>query len=151
MALCFFDASALVRRYDPTEPGAATVRDMCRPASGNTLLLSRMTSAEVASALDWKVRERAITAAQRDRFWRQFRAHARLQYRVSTPDDETFRRAERLLFRHVLRTSDAIQLAAALQAERLLASVTDDFRFCTADERQRRAAEAERLTVEFIA
>jgi uncharacterized protein len=150
VALIFFDASALVRRYDNTEPGAASVRGICRPTAGNVVMLSRLTSPEVASAFNRKAREGSITASQRDRFWRQFRAHARLQYRVNLPDDETFRRAERLLFRHALRASDAVQLAAALRAQALLAAAGQEFRFCTADARQRQAAEAEGLTVQFI-
>jgi uncharacterized protein len=150
MALIFCDASALVRRYDATEPGAAEVGELCRPSSGNILLLSRLSSVEVSSAFNRKMREGAITASQRDRFWRQFRAHARLQYRISIPDVETFRQAERLLFRRSLRTSDAVQLAAALQAERLLTTTATDFRFCTADQRLCAAAEAEGLTVRLI-
>lgn len=104
----------------------------------------------MASAFNRKVRERALSLNQRDRLWRQYRSHLRHQYRVNTPDEEVYRRAERLLFRHTLRASDAAQIAGALQAERLLVSVSSDFHFCTADRAQATAAEREGLEVLFI-
>ena len=150
MTTVFFDTSALVRRYDATEPGAATVRELCRRSSARTLLIVELTAIEVASALARKVREGVIGVDQMYRLWRQFRYHARYQYQVNQLDQDTFRRAARLVFRHQLRAADALQLAGAMQAQRALEASEPDFRFCTADQRQRHAAEAERLTVEFI-
>lgn len=146
-----FDSSALVRRYDATEPGAAAVRTLCRPRSNAVIVIVRLTGPEIASALSRKSREGAITEDQCRRLWRQFRFHARYQYRVNDLDEETYRRAEQLLLRHPLRAADAIQIAGAIGSMRLLDPLDLDFRFCTADARQRMAAEAEGLTVEFIA
>jgi hypothetical protein len=42
MAAIFLDTSALVRRYDRSEPGAGRVRAICAPAQGHTLLLARV-------------------------------------------------------------------------------------------------------------
>lgn len=50
MTAIFLDASALVRRYDRSEPGAGPVRAACAPARQNDLLAARVVSGEVASA-----------------------------------------------------------------------------------------------------
>jgi len=71
----FFDTSALVKRYDPAEPGADRVRDLCQRAQGWTLLIARITPVEVASALNRKLREGRLDAAWRDQLWRLFRGH----------------------------------------------------------------------------
>lgn len=151
MAAIFFDSSALVRRYDATEPGAHVVRSLCRRNPSQILVIARLTGPEIASAFGRKVREGSVTRDQQQRSWRQFRYHTRYQYRVTHPDEATYRHAEALLFRHHLRAADAVQIATALMTERVLAPVERDFRFCTADDRQRRAATAEGLAVEFIA
>lgn len=51
MAWLFLDTSALARRYLRAEPDAGHVAALCRPRSGHTLVISRLTSAEIASAL----------------------------------------------------------------------------------------------------
>lgn len=151
MAVVYFDSSALVRRYDATEPGAATVRMLCGTSPSALLVVVRLSGPEVASALSRKSQEGAITENQRRRMWRQFQFHARYEYRVNDLDEVTYRHAEQLLFRHDLRATDAVQIAGAVRSMRLIAPLDSDFRFCTADERQRRAAEIEGVTVEFVA
>jgi predicted nucleic acid-binding protein len=80
MAAIFMDTSALVRRYDRAEPGASRVRAICAPAHGHNLLVARIASVEVASALARKARDRTIRVVDRTRLWRLFRAHWRDQY-----------------------------------------------------------------------
>jgi Lipase maturation factor len=63
MAAIFLDTSALLRRYDRSEPGASRVRAICAPARGHTLLLARVASVEVASALTRKSRAGALNVA----------------------------------------------------------------------------------------
>ena len=150
MAAIFLDTSAIVRRYDPTEPGAALVRALCSRAAGHTLWLASLTSVEVASALNRKVRDGSLSVYERNGKWRLFRFHWRHQYTIHDLDAGTYRSAERLLFQYPLRAFDAVHVAAALVVRRRFGSRAVDFCFCTADERQRRAAEAEGLTVEFI-
>ena len=147
--ILFFDTSALVRRYHITEPGALSVRRLCHRSNSNELVIFSITSVEVASAFNRKVQEGRIEAAQRDRMWRLFLAHQRSQYTVVTFSNQIMRRAQRLLFRHRLRAYDAMQLAAALELARSLPRGAE-FRFCTADRPQTRAAEEEGLAVEFI-
>ncbi len=151
MAVIFFDTSALVRRYDDREPGAARVQALCRLRSGHVPMISRVTSVEMASALNRKVRDRVFGAARRDRMWRLFRSHLRRQYRLGPLDEAVFEHAERLLFQHRLRGIDALQIASALATARLMENLVSDFRFCTADRAQAEAARREGLTVELIA
>jgi hypothetical protein len=58
--ILFADTSALVRRYDLTEPGSPRVVQLCRPSSGNDVRLLAITSVEVLSALRRKLREGRI-------------------------------------------------------------------------------------------
>jgi predicted nucleic acid-binding protein len=151
VAVVFFDTSALVRRYISSEPGANRVRNLCRRTSGHILMLSRLTAVELASAINRRLREGAITAARRDQLWRLFATHLRRQYRVVVPDEGTYRAAERLLRSYPLRAYDAMQVAGALHLADLFTGVAPDFRFCTADRGQADAARGEGLAVEFIA
>jgi predicted nucleic acid-binding protein len=150
VALWFLDTSALVRRYDPAEPGADRVRAICAPAPGPTLLISRITPVEVASALGRKCREGVLDAAHRDALWHLFWAHWRRQYHAVAVDEDVLRAAERLVLAHPLRAYDAVQIGCALRAARIVAGTGEPLRFLTADRAQAQAAEAERLEVELV-
>jgi uncharacterized protein len=149
MAAIFLDTSALVRRYDRSEPGVARVRAICAPARGHTLLLARIASVEVASALAGKVRVGALAEADRDRLWRLFRAHWRDQYQVVAMTEDAYAQAERVLFRSPLRTLDALHVGCALVVAARLPRL--GLEFWTADEQQARAARAQGLGVELVA
>lgn len=151
MAALFFDTSALVRRYDRVEPGVGRVRALCRRSAGHDVFLSRITSVEIASAFNRKVREGRFDGRRRNQLWLLFQSHVRQQYRIFVPDEPTFQRAEQLLFAYPLRAYDALQLAAALQVAAQVMTTMPDFRFCTADRVQAAAAQREGLTVELIA
>jgi predicted nucleic acid-binding protein len=145
----FLDTSALLRRYDPTEPGAARVQAICARSSGHTLLLARLASIEMASALNRKVREGLLEPAEREHLWRVFGTHARDEYRFVAFTEPIVSQAERLVFRYPLRAYDAVHLASALSAVRN--ATETDFEFWTADRRQAAAARAEGLAVELVA
>lgn len=148
MAAIFLDTSALMRRYDRSEPGAARVRAICAPARGHTLLLARIASVEVASALARKSRDRAIRAADGTRLWRLFRIHWRDQYQVVAMTEDAYTHAERLLFRSALHALDAIHVGCALVVAARLPHIGVEF--WTADKQQARAARTEGLTVELV-
>src|SRR5215472_14669768 len=112
MAAIFMDTSALVRRYDRSEPGTTRVRAICAPTQGHTLLVARIASVEVASALARKARDRTIRAADRTRLWRLFRAHWRDQYQVIALTEDAYGHAERLLLRYALHALDAIHVGS---------------------------------------
>lgn len=150
MPAIFFDTSALVKRYDPAEPGADRVRGLCRRAQGWTLLIARITPVEVASALNRKLREGRFDVARRDQLWQLFRGHWRDHYRTVALDEDIWSHAQRLLFPYALRAYDAIQLASALRVAGVLADLTADVRLCTADRAQAEAAAGEGLRVELV-
>ena len=148
MAAIFMDTSALVRRYDRSEPGASRVRAICAPAQGHTLIVAHIASVEVASALARKVRDRTIRVADRTRLWRLFQAHWHDQYQVIALTEDAYIHAERLLFRHTLRALDAIHIGCALVVAAALPQIA--FEFWTADKQQADAARNEGLTVELV-
>ena len=148
MAAIFLDTSALVRRYDQSEPGARSVRAVCAPFRKNDVLVARFVSVEVASALGRKARDRALTAGAVTRMWRTFVGHMRHQYQVVDASDAIYARAEQLLFTHALRASDAVHIGSALIAMGAIPNA--DLRFWTADRRQAQVAAAEGLTVRLV-
>src|SRR5215471_9967562 len=148
MAAIFMDTSALVRRYDRSEPGASRVRAICAPAPGHTLVVARIASIEVASALARKVRDRTIRVADRTRLWRLFRAHWRDQYQVVALTEDAYGQAERLLQRYTLSALDAMHVGCALVVAAALPQL--GLEFWTADKQQAHAARSEGLTVELV-
>ena len=137
-----------MRRYDPREAGADSVRAICRPRNGHDLVLVRLTTVEIASAISRKFREGQLDARARSRIWRAFISHLRDQYQVIDLNDTIYARAEELVFIHALRAADAVHLACALQTA--AAVTTPVFEFWTADRRQARAASAEGLGVRLV-
>jgi uncharacterized protein len=148
MAAIFLDTSALVRRYDRSEPRASRVREICAPARGHTLLLARVASVEVASAFARKARDGTLRVADRNRLWRLFRVHWRDQYQVVAMTDDAYAHAERLLFRGPLRALDAIHIGCALVVAARLQQIGVEF--WTADKQQAQAARTAGLTVELV-
>ena len=149
MATIFLDTSALIRRYDASEPGARRVRAICAPSPERTLLVARLTSVEVASALARRIRDGALLPVHQDQLWRLFRAHWRDQYHVVALTEEVYTSAEQLLFGHPLRACDALHIGCALVAAAKLPELP--LQFWTADRRQAQAARAEGLAVELVA
>ena len=148
MASIFLDASALVRRYDRSEPGSAMVRAVCSRPRGNTLIIARHATVEVASAFGRKTRAGAHNPRVVAKVWTTFQAHVRDQYRVIELTDIVYSRAERLVFVHVLRGFDALHVGCAL----MIAAESPDtpVQFWTADRRQAEAASAEGLDVRLV-
>ena len=80
--------------------------------------------------------------------WRTFLGHLRHQYQVIDASDAIYDRAERLLFKHQLRASDAVHIGSALITAGTIPSA--DLRFWTADRRQAQVAADEGLTVRLV-
>jgi predicted nucleic acid-binding protein len=135
----YFDASALVKRY-VRETGSVTVRRLL--ASG-IVATSRLTEVEVASGIARRAREGAFTATHRDgilaALQRDMPAFAIVEV---IPDVTADARA--LLLRHLLRASDAIQLASCLYLQRQLSQPVPLVAF---DQRLLDAARAEGVAV----
>lgn len=117
MAAYFVDSSALVKRY-VTETGTAWITALLDPATRNRIYVARITGAEVVSALVRKRRGGHLSAADATAAITRFRHDFANRFRAveigSTLVDEAMMLAEK----HALRGYDAVQLAAALQAQR---------------------------------
>ncbi len=134
----FFDTSALAKRT-MTEPRTPMVRATVR---AQTVVVARVTYAELAAAVARAARMVAITEAQRDaildRLTLDFSRLQVIELRASM-----LAGIPELVVRHPLRSYDAIQLATALHVQASGSPVE----FWTTDETLRVAAMSEGLRV----
>ena len=132
----FLDSSALAKRYLP-EPGSAAVRSAIRRA---TPLVSRITFAELVSAVGRAAARGAIDLAHRDRIWDRIEVDFR-ELDVIEVRPAVLRHVRGLVARHGLRGYDAVQLATAAAA----AAAGTPLTFWSADAALVAAARAEGL------
>jgi uncharacterized protein len=145
VAAYFLDSSALLKRY-LSESGTAWVQALTAKASGNILLISRITSVEILSAIARRQREGSLTSEQTQTLRTIFQQHFTDQYEIVelTPTLTTL--AGELCARQSLRAYDAVQLASALTILPIIAQSPENFlTFLTADDRLLRAAQLEHL------
>jgi uncharacterized protein len=142
MAIRYFDASALVKRY-VDEPPAAEAAWVRRLLGQGLPATSRFSQIEVASALARRCREGAISTADRDRAAAALAADfAALNVIELSPEVTAL--AGRLLARHPLRAGDAVQLASALLLARRASGRVE---WVACDQRLAEAAAREGLRV----
>ena len=144
MSDLFFDSSALVKRY-LTESGSGWVTALTDPVARNTIVVATITRVEVAAA--FAARQRAssgITQAERDLLFDLLIRHYAKEYRTVAMGTALLDQAMHLTQRHRLRGYDAVQLAAALAASRVLPSIT----LIAADSDLLQAAHAEGLATD---
>jgi hypothetical protein len=110
-----------------------------------TLPLTPLGELELRNAFNRSVQRRRITTAQRDELWQDVEADIARGFLVPTPvaSDELHKKARQLSDRHTptlgTRSLDLLHVAAALMLD---ANV-----FFSFDERQRKAAASEAMTV----
>jgi predicted nucleic acid-binding protein len=119
--LYYADSSALIKRHVP-EMGSTWIKQEFSQSSGNNIITSKLSIAEVLSGLNRRKREASISAADYAKFSKDFTAVSRFQYRMMDLTDAVLLEAQRLLETHPLRAGDAIQLASALLANAQLQS-----------------------------
>jgi len=136
---CYFDASALVKRY-VREPHSNAI---ARLLSAGTPVTSRLSEPEIASALARRHREGALTEEDRNRLVDAMRTDLASIYVVEI-SPEVSSLACRLLLRHNLRAGDSLQLASALF---LSSRASLKIRFVGFDENLNEAARQEGLEV----
>jgi predicted nucleic acid-binding protein len=129
----------LAKRY-VQEAGSASVRRQLRTGR---IATSRLSAIEVVSALARRERERAFTAAERDRALKRLNADLAACILVELTAELTAD-AQMLLIRHSLRSGDAVQLASCLYLQR---ETGERISFAAFDDRLTRAARAEGLTL----
>ncbi len=146
--IAVFDSSALAKRYLPQEVNAARVVSICA-GTANRVVISRLVSIELASAMARRVHDGTLSRAHRAAAWEIFRAHVTHQYEVVDLHEAVCDRAETLVTSLRVRTLDAIHLASAQSVLNAL-GVGDTLTFYTADRPQADAALALGLVVDFI-
>ncbi len=117
MAAYFLDSSALVKRY-ATETGTAWVTSLLDPVSRNRLYIAQITGAEVVAALARKRRGLLISTADAAIALAQFRSDFASELRIVDVSAAIVSDAMRLAEAHYLRGYDAVQVAAAISANR---------------------------------
>jgi predicted nucleic acid-binding protein len=143
MAHFYADSSVLVKRH-VAELGSAWVDDLCSSERGNHLITSRLSSVEVVSAFNRRLRDGTLDMDDYPRMRDDFLALCRRVYRLTPITNLLLDRAHVLLERHFLRSYDALHLASALMAnEALRASGLAALTFLAADDRLLTAAHAE--------
>ena len=148
MAALFFDSSALVKRY-AAETGTGWIFSLVRPSADNRLYLARITGVEVVAALTKRMRVGSLTAVQTNKAVNRFEREFVNRYLLIEINSQIIRTAIDLAKKHTLRGYDAVQLAAALQANQDRISVGGSpLTFISADRHLNTAATAEGLTVD---
>jgi predicted nucleic acid-binding protein len=146
--IAFFDTSALLKRYIPSERGAEFVARILTDRDLQ-VVVSRIAGIEVASALARRAAEGTLSAPARNAAWGAFLEHVRDEYRVVAISEAVAARAEEVVTAVRARSLDAIQVATALVVAAEVDSDTP-FVFYTADGRQAQAAAASGLQVEVV-
>jgi predicted nucleic acid-binding protein len=147
MAAYFLDTSGLVQRY-VAEIGTAWVTSIMAPAAGNLLHVSRLTGVEVVSALARRARARSLSAAHAAAAKARFQADFTTRFHIVGITVALVKQAMALAEAHGLRGYDAVQLAAALQAQRRCFAQGQSLMLVSADAELNTAAVAEGLRVE---
>ena len=76
----YADSSALIKRHVP-ETGSSWIKQEFSASSGNSVITSKLSVAEVLSGLNRRKREASISAADYTKFSKDFTAVSRFQYR----------------------------------------------------------------------
>jgi predicted nucleic acid-binding protein len=118
MADYFLDTSALVKRH-VTEVGTTWVKSLVRAKAGHTLYVARITAVEVTSAITRRQHNGDLSSAQAGAILGHFRRHLTQRYRVIELTPALFNNAMQAARKHRLRAYDAVQLAVALEVQRL--------------------------------
>jgi predicted nucleic acid-binding protein len=133
----YYDTSALIKQY-LQEAGSNLVLELLR--SGEKVYTASLAYTETHAAFSRRTREGRLTRETTRRLGRRFDKDWE-SYDIVVLSDEVLRLARQMLYRHPLRSADAIHLASAL----LLARTSHSARwsFVCADSRLCDAAQAE--------
>lgn len=148
MADYFFDSSAIIKRYI-NETGSAFVDGIIDPAQANNILIAEITRAEVASAFARREKGKSLAPHGAATARAAFDKDVTDAYGIVAITPDLITLAADLATKHALRGYDAVQLAAALAANRdVTAGGHGALTFVSADGDLNLAAVAEGLTME---
>jgi predicted nucleic acid-binding protein len=143
LSIYFADTSAFAKRYLP-ETGAKWVAKWIEPKAGNLTIISELATVEFISLLARRQREKSISSNDFVRLQQDFLVHAKRHYRLVLLNRTIIKQARLLVTKHPLRALDAIQLASALAAVKVVGTLT----FVSADQKLLMAAQAEGFAVD---
>ena len=118
MADFFLDTSALVKRH-VNEAGSVWVKSLVSAKAGHAVYIARITAVEVTSAITRRQHKGDLSQARAGAMLGHFRRHLSHRYRVVELTTDLCDSAMLLARKHRLRAYDAVQLAAALEVNRL--------------------------------
>ena len=148
MSAYFLDSSALVKRY-AQEQGTAFIITLLKPSAKNQIYVARTAFVEVISALARRHRGGSLRATQWAKANARFRRLFKRQFRILEIDESVADESAQLAEKHFLRGYDAIQLATALEVQRIRTRLgAAPLIFVSADNELNNAAHAEGLAVE---
>lgn len=139
----FLDTSTVLKRY-VQETGTPWVQALAAPAAGHSLIIVRITLAETVAAITRRERGGSITPADAAATLADFQLDFARQYFIIEVSAPLVDQAAVLARKHGLRGYDAVQLAAALETQARLPSLT----LLSADADLNAAALAEGLPVD---
>ena len=148
MAAFFCDSSAIVKRY-VNETGSNFVEGLTAAKNGNVILLARITPVEVAAAFARRQKGGSLDAVDAKKALIAFQHDVTNSYFTVEITPLLASRAITLATKHALRGYDAVQLAAALEAnDERTANLLSPLILISADDELSAAAKAEGLNVE---
>jgi predicted nucleic acid-binding protein len=135
----FWDTSALIRSYDPNEPGHERARNFLLSQKAHKA--SAFIVPELVSAV---VRKLGRDKRNREALLQTIDEHLAF-FHLSAIDERHLEESTRLVKRYSLRAADALHVASALILRKSM--TIRSFPFLTADGEQAEAARAEKLKV----
>lgn len=148
MATYFTDSSAAAKRY-LLETGSRWVKGLFTATPPNEVFVVATTGVEVAAAITRRGRGGTISPTDAAAFCTLFLTDLSQDYQSVDVTDSLLRQAIQLARRHGLRGYDAVQLAAALEVNRVrVAAGLLPIIFVSADNELNAAAQSEGLAVD---
>ena len=118
MAGYFVDTSALVKRY-VQEVGTPWVRSLTRGNTLNRIYLARITAVEITAAIARRRKGRTLTSPRASSILYRFRKHLVGRYTIVEVTPDLLTEAMKLANSYELRAYDAVQLAVAIEVNRI--------------------------------
>jgi predicted nucleic acid-binding protein len=115
----YSDSSVLVKRH-VSEIGSIWFQNLVSPASNNSIITSKLSIVEVLSAFNRRQREASISRIDYNDLVKDFLAISNNEYHLLELSDPIISQSQRLLEIYSLRAGDAIQLATATYARKML-------------------------------
>ena len=148
MSAFYIDSSGLVKRY-LTETGSNWIIGSLKPSAKNTIFAARISGVEVVSAIARRRKGLSITQSNAQKAIFRFQRDFRKKIVKTNLTPLLVEEAMLIADKHELRGYDAVQLASALESNRLRQqNGLSAIKFISADNALNSAATAEGLGVD---